>query len=286
MNDSFCAFILTFNRPNNQLTYRTLKNLDFKYPIYFIVSDDDPSLEEYKKLYGDKVLEFNKENAVIETKTDLMDNFRNKKAIIYARNYSFLLARRIGVRYFLQLDDDYYAFNISNFKMRKWFLFSKNKKEGFNECIESCLEFYKNNPRILGFSLSQGGDFVGGIDRGKMKVKRKCMNSFFFDVERSILFKGTLNEDVNFYTGSGARDGICLQNHIFKVTQNSTQKSCGGMTDSYLESGTYIKSFYSIMTNPSAVRIDAMGDVNYRIHHRVDYNKVAPKIIREIYKKK
>lgn len=280
MMSDFAIFILTYGRPNNQKTLNTLKKLKVKYPIYLVCSDDDPTLEEYQEKYKDKVIVFNKDQAVQEMGIDLMDNFENKKAIIYARNYNFVIAEKLGYRYFWQLDDDYMGFYIGNFKNEKW-----HTIENINPTIEYCLDFYKGCKNILGFSLSQGGDFLGGITKDKMRVKRKCMNSFFCDTQRPFLFRGTINEDVNFYSGNGARDGICMQIHNIKLNQEQTQKSSGGMTDSYLNGGTYVKSFYSIIGNPIAVKISLMGDNHLRLHHKIDYNKICPKILREKIKK-
>ena len=69
------------------------------------------------------------------------------------------------------------------------------------------------------------------------------------------------------------------------ITQNQTQKTKGGMTEVYLNSGTYLKSFYSVMFAPSAVQIAVMGDKEKRIHHRVNWKFAAPLIIRESLKK-
>lgn len=285
MRNDFAIFILTYGRPNNQKTLNTLKKLKVKYPIYLVCSDDDPTLEEYQEKYKDKVIVFNKDQAVQEMGIDLMDNFGNKKAIIYARNYNFVIAEKLGYRYFWQLDDDYCEFSIPDFNSQKWFYLCSNKWEKLDLLLEKTIEFYKKNPKILGLSFSQGGDFLGGITKDKMRVKRKCMNSFFCDTQRPFLFRGTINEDVNFYSGNGARDGICMQIHNIKLNQEQTQKSSGGMTDSYLNDGTYVKSFYSIIGNPIAVKIGVMGDNHLRLHHTINYNKVAPKIIKENYKK-
>lgn len=57
------------------------------------------------------------------------------------------------------------------------------------------------------------------------------------------------------------------------------------MTEVYLNSGTYLKSFYSVMFAPSAVQIAVMGDKEKRIHHRVNWKFAAPLIIRESLKK-
>jgi hypothetical protein len=73
-----------------------------------------------------------------------------------------------------------------------------------------------------------------------------------------------------------------------KVVQMTTQKNPGGLTEFYLDVGTYVKSFYSVMYAPSCVEISMMGDPrggNYRIHHKINWHKTAPKILRETFKK-
>ena len=70
------------------------------------------------------------------------------------------------------------------------------------------------------------------------------------------------------------------------LDQTLTQKKTGGNTDAYLQYGTYVKSFYSVMCNPSSVKISMMGETHRRIHHAVDWEHTVPKIISDKYKKK
>ena len=69
------------------------------------------------------------------------------------------------------------------------------------------------------------------------------------------------------------------------MDQKRTQTNPGGMTDLYLDAGTYVKSFYSVMYAPSCVTIRDMGRINRRLHHRVDWNAAAPKILPETARK-
>lgn len=69
------------------------------------------------------------------------------------------------------------------------------------------------------------------------------------------------------------------------IQQVQTQKNKGGMSDVYLDKGTYLKSFYTILYSPSCVKISVMGESHKRIHHKVLWNYCAPKIISERYKK-
>lgn len=270
-------FILTYGRPKKQTTFNTLKRCKCQYPIYFICSDDDKSLDELKSKFGEKrVLVFNKKEVAKDL--DLMTNNPLWNVILYARNYCFKVASDLGIDGFIQLDDDYTGFYYADFKNKKW-----RELKKIDAIFDLMFDFYRENKRLLGFSLSQGGDFIGGLTKDKMRVKRKAMNSFFCLTERKFKFRGVLNEDVNFYVGEGARDGICFQTHYLKLIQGTTQKNKGGMTGAYIDGGTYAKSFYSVMINPSAVSISEMGMVFKRLHHKINYDLLCPKIIRECY---
>ena len=65
------------------------------------------------------------------------------------------------------------------------------------------------------------------------------------------------------------------------VVQKETQSNSGGLTDIYLELGTYVKSFYSVIAAPSCVKVALMGDKQIRLHHAVTWKNAVPKIIRE-----
>lgn len=95
---------------------------------------------------------------------------------------------------------------------------------------------------------------------------------------------GTLNEDVNIYTYLGSQGKLFLTVLDLAINQLQTQSNTGGITETYLDVGTYIKSFYSVMIMPSAVKIGMMGNCNMRIHHKIKWNNCVPKIINEKYK--
>ena len=69
------------------------------------------------------------------------------------------------------------------------------------------------------------------------------------------------------------------------LNQKATQSNGGGMTDIYMDSGTYIKSFYAILFNPSCVKIRMMGRNHKRLHHSISWNNAIPAILDEKHKK-
>lgn len=61
---------------------------------------------DYKRIYGkDNVYVFNKEEAMEQC--DTMDNFEKHNIVLCARNKCWDIAKELGYKYFLVLDDDY-----------------------------------------------------------------------------------------------------------------------------------------------------------------------------------
>ncbi|HDQ7021628.1 TPA: hypothetical protein QBH20_004630, partial [Escherichia coli] len=104
--------------------------------------------------------------------------------------------------------------------------------------------------------------------------------------DRPFSFMGRINEDVNTYTNLGRCGELFMTIGAVQLGQKQTQKNSGGMTELYLDSGTYVKSFYSVMYAPSCVKISLMGASHKRIHHQVTWNNAAVKILHEKYRKK
>lgn len=286
MPDDFCAFILTHGRPDRVHTYKTLINAGYTGKIYIVIDDEDKTADEYRTIYGNKVLQFSKE-AIAKT-FDEGDNFNDRRVIIYARNACWDLARKVGCKYFIQLDDDYSGFYI-RFNSQLKYGNTRNIKKNIDEIFIALLNFYLKIP-ALSIALSQGGDHIGGGGKDATpKLMRKCMNSFICSTEKQFNFFGRINEDVNTYTTLSRRGEIFFTVFQAQLNQLATQSNKGGMTDIYLDGGTYIKSFYSVMYCPSAVKIGELSDPrspNSRLHHAINWHNVAPKILHERHRRR
>lgn len=283
MRDDFCAFILTHGRPDRLYTLNTLKRCGYTGKVYIVIDNEDKTADEYKRRYGDMVLQFDK--AAIAKTFDEGDNFNDRRAIIYARNACFDLAKQVGCRYFIQLDDDYQIFE-----------YRTNERYGvpdkgwgvksLDNVFNSYLNYFEACKAVSSLAIAQGGDFIGGIDEKKpISCKRKAMNTFICDTERPFQFVGRINEDVNTYTCKQRSGLVFLTSMASSVVQKQTQSNEGGMTDLYLDSGTYVKSFYSVMYAPSCVKVKMMNSKHGRLHHSVNWNAAAPCIVREKHRK-
>jgi hypothetical protein len=274
MENNFAVFILTHGRPDNVKTYTTLKKCGYTGSIYFIVDNEDKHINKYQKNYGiDNVKIFDKK--LMADEIDEGNNFDNRKVIIHARNASFKIAKEIGVKYFVQMDDDYYYFG---YRYETGAKIIKNLDSVFN----IMLDFYKS-VNIKSIAFSQGGDHIGGFSG--IKLKRKCMNSFFCSTDRPFQFIGSINEDVNTYTTLGSRGDVFFTFTNIQLDQKDTQSNNGGMTDEYALTGTYVKSFHSVMMQPSSVKASMMNSNNKRIHHSIKWVNTTPMILSNKYKK-
>lgn len=276
MRNDFAVFILSHGRPDKVVTLKTLKRIGYTGKYYIVLDDEDKTLQEYKNTFGeDHILLFNKDK--VEQSFDTMDNLSNKKVVVYARNVCFDFARQLGLKYFLELDDDYVRLELRTEECGKLLTTELRNADSIFECMLDFLE----DSNALSVAFAQGGDLIGGLGgtMWKVKLKRKAMNSFFCKTDRPFSFIGRINEDVNTYTTLGSRGNLFLTIANIDLIQAPTQAQNGGMSDVYLDSGTYLKSFYTIMSMPSCVSIDMMGEQHRRIHHKVDWETCVPKII-------
>ena len=281
----FVVFILTHGRVDNQYTYRSLCEQGYTGRCVFVLDNEDGQVEEYKRRYGaDNCYVFDK----LAMSKRIDEVFRgDKRVIVYARNACFDAARALGYKYFIELDDDYTSF-VWRFDAECAYTPKTPKIKNLDVVFESMLRYYINTP-LTSLAMAQGGDFIGGSSNQMLRSigsKRKAMNSFICSVDRPFEFKGRINEDVNAYTQLTSVGKIFLTIVQCNLQQKITQSNGGGMTDVYRDSGTYVKSFSSVIVFPSGVKVTLLNSHHKRIHHNVYWEHTAPKILQEKWRKK
>ena len=285
---NFAVFILTHGRVDSVYTFKTLRQQGYTGKIYLLCDNEDKQITKYKNVYGtDTVIVFNKQDAM--DITDSGDNFKKRNSVVFARNWNFKVASDLGLTHFWQLDDDYTRFDYSlNAEMQ--YTTSNNKISKLDDLLESMMDFMDTTP-FHSIAFAQGGDFIGGQECTLLKrmrndeIYRKVMNSFLFRVDRPVQFMGRMNDDVNMYVEHGRRGVLLMTTPQLRLQQKVTQQDDGGMTEAYLDFGTYVKSFYSVMYAPSCVKISELGTTDRRIHHQIVWKHAVPKIIDEVHRK-
>lgn len=279
--DDFAVFILTHGRPDTIHTLNTLKRGDYTGKWYLVIDNEDKQAERYYEKYGkERVIMFDK--LAVSKTFDTADLSQERRAIVYARNACFQIAKDLNLKYFVEFDDDYNSIGIRYPKDGK---LSQLSCENLDEIFELMVDFLLETDALT-VCMSQGGDHMGGLTgRWKKSILRKAMNSFFCRADRPFQFLGRVNEDVNTYTLLGSQGQLMMTITDLMLNQMQTQSNSGGMTDLYLDGGTYLKSFYTVLYMPSAVTVQPMGTAHKRLHHKVDWKYCVPLILDERYKK-
>ena len=283
MRDDFVILILTHGRADNMHTYNALLRAGYTGKVIFLLDNEDETVDKYREKFGsDNIYVFDK--LEVSTWVDSMDLSTDRRAILYARCVSYKVVKELGYKYFLQLDDDY-----SNFRCRvvDGNVLKTVYIRDFDRLVDITLDFLiESNADTVAFS--QIGDFIGGVNSKvcKNRLVRKAMNSFFCRVDRPIVWSGRMNEDVTAYVTLGSRGKLFFTVADVSVDHLATQSLSGGMSESYSDSGTYVKTFYTIMSAPSCVKLYTVGQSHPRFHHIIDWEHAVPKIISSKFKKR
>lgn len=282
MRDDFCAFVLSHGRPDDVPTVTSLRRSGYSGRFYIVVDDEDDTLPLYRARFGDRVLVFSKDAVAAEY--DQGDNFRDRRSVFFARNACWSLAEAVGCRYFVELDDDYTSFlyrlvgtraKDTRPRLHGWTI------ENIDRVFEAMIGFL-DATGAASVAMSQGGDHIGG--NADVKFPRKAMNSFVCDATRPFPFLGRINEDVSTYVTLGNRGSLFFTYWPLQLNQNTTQRHAGGMTELYLDAGTYVKSFYSVMYAPSCVTVVRSASMR-RLHHSILWPSAVPKIVAERWRR-
>jgi len=287
MNRStFAVLILTHGRADNVITVRTLRNAGYSGRIVFVIDNEDDQAEKYIQNYGrENVVMFDKKKYADEC--DECNNFDERRTITMARNAGFDIAEQLGLSCFVEMDDDYTAFDFRIPIEKKGTCGIVKPLKCLDKVFALYIKYY-DQAKLSSVAFSQGGDFIGGVIKNGKSFrfsKRKCMNTFFLSPSRRFKFVGAMNEDVNTYTTLGSRGSVFITAPFISITQKGTQSQAGGITEMYKRYGTYCKAFTTVMNMPSSVKVAMMGDGKSRLHHSIKWKYTVPKILDETHKK-
>jgi len=280
MKNNYAVFILTNRRANSIITINTLRRCNYTGKIFLVIDDEDPQADEYFRIYGEQVVQFCKRDY---DWVDTFDNIPNRNTVVFARNAVYDLAEKLGYEYFIVLEDDYKTFE---FRIDANGMYKYSMVENLDELFDLLLDYYINSS-LYCLGLAQGGDYIGGRKNNihRSLRRRKVMNFFVLSTKRRMYFNGRMNDDLNGSIETQKEGKPCITFAHALITQQTTQQRKGGLSDMYKKYGTYVKSFYTIIANPSCCKISYLGENHMRIHHSVKWENAVPMIISPDYKK-
>lgn len=293
----FVVLIASYGRPEGlkKMTMTTFKEFFEKVDYRIMVSDDDKTLPKYLEMYGDKVYVFNKDDVLKNANVDTCDALDIKSVIFFERNIEFKVARELGYRYFMHLEDDYLQMDFK--LMNHESLMSCHMDiEHFDKICEMYFRVLDSSPFLSSVCMAQGGDYVGGKTSSLSKngYRFKGMNIYCFDTQKEVKLPGRINEDASAYYVNGKLGKIFLTLPLIQLTQLPTQNNQGGVSDVYKKFGTYLKTIYTVIQRPDAMKISTfatsgsskthLSDTR-RIHHKCSSKLCFTKIISDSYAK-
>ena len=272
------VFIPSYHRADNLKTVKFLEKIDYDMKhVYVFIDDEADDRERYKavaKQYGFRLVVFDMTEA--RKRFDYVHRASvSRRSAGQARNMFQDYAKKKGIERYVVMDDDTKEFQ---FRVKGVYVHTASG-DTVKRTFEMIAEMMRRQ-RIGLFGVSQTGDFYGSLYLSMMR--RKVMNVTFYDTrfiyrgERGVQdddtsqFTGVLNEGL--FTGSLA-DGINLQQ-----TVSATAK--GGLTDLYNECKLYNKAMVTPIQYPSAIRAERQVMNGGRIHHRIDYKYLAPRLMK------
>lgn len=277
----FAVFILSHKRSENVKTARMLKDQGYTGDWFIVIDDEDDEADNYRKKYGDKIIQFCKKDEAALTDTgDIEDD---RRCGVFARNKIQKIAREMGYKVHLQLDDD---FSCIDFRYPLGEKLQCKKCGNLDQLFMSMAEFLLETS-ITNLSLSLSSYYLGGIKSKNYRdgLIPKTMGSFMLKASDPIEFKMRMNDDITSTAWSWSVGKMSFSVTEIQVQTPPTQHEKGGMTDIYQDNGTYRKSFYSVMMCPGFMKIAQQGIKNFRIHHETSWEACCPCILSEKWKK-
>lgn len=281
MIKKFAIFILTHGRPHNQITVNTLQKLGYDGDLYLVVDDQDATFCEYVEEWGaDRVIRFHKDYFIRNTDTGLRPPV--PKFAVFARNAIEYIAKEMGYKTFMMLDDD-----ITKFRIRlpegdslKSYQFNGQ----FNSIIENSVN-YVLDCDIACLGLGFCNLYIGGVGNFNKENPRQrlCAEAFIRNTAHPIAWRLNMVEDMITSIDAAMKGDVWFQFLPIQCEILMNEGAVdGGNSDVYRQLGMYRISFMPVIAYPSSNSV-RFGKKTWASTTTPD--KCIPKIISSRYRK-
>lgn len=273
-------YIISKGRPKCT-TAKTLTRLNYPGEWYIVCGNNDETLDEYKKLWRDRVIVFDWFDEI--TRTDTLDNFGFESMPSGAcpvRNATMEISHDRGELRHWQFDDDYTTFSKTFIKNGKPTNLSIKDGKELEEILFLIAKFgYETSLPNVGFTLTSCTypyDFA--------KFQSRVFNAHNMPSKHELFqrWRGRLNDDTVNALDIYRKGGFELSFMCVGLVTKETQTEKGGLTEFYKAVGTVRKTAYAMLICPSHARLTVKFG---RFHHDVRWSKIRPCIIRDEWKR-
>lgn len=275
-------FIPSYKRANNLKTvsYFLKRGYDAK-KIFVVIDNETSDISEYER--QSKKNGFNLRIFDIKEGREKYDFVHraslSRRAAGLSRNMFYDIAENEGIKFYCVQDDDTSGYEIKTSKGVYLRTATLKDIQLFFEGVKK----YMEHLHIGCFGLSQTGDFIGGGEAGcKTVIRKKVMNTTFINTD--YIYKGergVQDDDTSQFVGihyEGYFTGSMSTGLVLLQTQSCTQQ--GGLTELYEECKLLNKALVVPIQYPSCAIAEKQVKNGGRIHHRINYRYLCPKILR------
>lgn len=255
MRSDFAVLILTHGRAHDQVTFHELEKHGYTGNVYLVIDDLDEQRDEYERLYGDSVIVFEKREYA--KRVDTMTTEDELRSVVFARNAAYDIAGDLGLGYFAMFDDDLSSFMFRY--VRDGRLVSAPVTE-FDALFESMVGFL-DTTGVTSLNIASSGALIGGLQG--VYGNGMCWNinqAFVVRADDRLKFVGILNEDMNALLLGKDAGQVMLE--AYAITKSTPQRGTneGGLHGLYDDNKQYVRDFYSVIIDPSSLRIIVSRD--------------------------
>lgn len=256
------------------VTARTLTEIDYQGEWFIVVGDNDETVEEYRKLWGDKIIVF--PWLEYAEKSDLLDNFGLEdlpSGAVPARNAIRDISKQRGESRHWQFDDDFTCFKIADNDSKK--MMKIEDGDVLEKALQNISEFADS------CKCSNAGFSTSTFERWEAAKKASrqvfCCHNLPSD-DTFVEWKGRVGDDaINCYE-TYRHGGFEFSFEYLGYAYVQSCSSSGGNTELYEQTGYVRKCAYEVLVAPSQVKLSLSKSLRrYCIIN--DYKNYKPMIL-------
>lgn len=272
-------FIPSYHRPDNIKTCRYFEKLGYDMSkITVFIDNETDDIDEYRQAceeYGCNLYVFDMKEA--RERYDFVHRpSKSRRSAGQARNMFHDYAIAHGIDFFCVIDDDTAMYQIRHIGYPNYL-----RPAVLNDILWMMkhTEDFMRRRHIGCFGWSQTGDLYGA---NIYYFRKKVMNTTFY--LHPYIYRGERgygDDDTSQFVGimnQGLFTGSYGTGCVLQQTQSATQQ--GGLTDLYNETKLLSKGILCPIQYPSAVHCERQTMNGNRLHHRVNYRYLMPKVLK------
>lgn len=286
MRNDFAIFIITYKRPDKQLTYTALKNCGYTGKIYFIVDNTDDTIQQYIDNYGvENIIVFDKNHYMNSSEYDNCINKGVFATAVYARRAVEDIAAALKLPFFAVVDDDIKTFVIRYPSDGKLI---GVKIDNFDLILSAYIDVLDTN-NIASVGFGNARSYFGGANAfSPSRLTDRILITNFYLRKSAIPVKWvswTLEDDITVLLSSKVGNLWLSIPYIQQVPSKFNDLTgTGGNVDLYKETSRY-ETYFSEIKHFPTMQIQCTDYKTREVKLVRRQNKCFQKILSSTYRK-